>query len=48
MRALLRRLSVYLVAAFVALTFSFLLPRVVPGNPVAGGGIRLGKWINHS
>ena len=36
MRALLRRLSVYLVAAFVALTFSFLLPRVVPGNPVAG------------
>ena len=40
MRALLRRLSVYLVAAFVALTFSFLLPRVVPGNPVAGAVAR--------
>jgi len=36
MRALLRRLGVYLLAAWVAITVSFLLPRVVPGNPVAG------------
>ncbi len=36
MRALLRRLAVYLLAAWVAITVSFLLPRVVPGNPVAG------------
>ncbi len=35
MRALLRRLGVYVLAAWVALTVSFLLPRVVPGNPVA-------------
>ena len=36
MRALVRRLAVYLLAAWVAVTVSFLLPRVVPGNPVAG------------
>jgi peptide/nickel transport system permease protein len=36
LRALLRRLGVYLLAAWVAITVSFLLPRVVPGNPVAG------------
>ncbi|HVH65641.1 MAG TPA: ABC transporter permease [Candidatus Acidoferrum sp.] len=36
MRTLMRRLAVYLVAAWVAITVSFLLPRVVPGNPVAG------------
>src|ERR1700722_2070017 len=36
MRALVRRLAVYLLAAWVAITVSFLLPRVVPGNPVAG------------
>jgi peptide/nickel transport system permease protein len=40
MRALLRRLVVYLIAAWVALTVSFLLPRVVPGNPVAGAVAR--------
>jgi peptide/nickel transport system permease protein len=40
MRALLRRLGVYLLAAWVALTVSFLLPRVVPGNPVAGAVAR--------
>jgi len=39
-RALLRRLGVYLLAAWVALTVSFLLPRVVPGNPVAGAVAR--------
>src|SRR5207237_7513333 len=38
--ALLRRLGVYLLAAWVALTVSFLLPRVVPGNPVAGAVAR--------
>jgi peptide/nickel transport system permease protein len=32
---LLRRLGVYVLAAWVAITVSFLLPRVVPGNPVA-------------
>lgn len=40
MRVLLRRVGVYLVAAWVALTISFLLPRVVPGNPVAGAVAR--------
>ena len=40
MRALLRRLGVYLLAAWVALTVSFLLPRAVPGNPVAGAVAR--------
>jgi peptide/nickel transport system permease protein len=37
---LLRRLGVYLLAAWVALTVSFLLPRVVPGDPVAGAVAR--------
>ena len=35
MAALARRLAVYALAAWVAITVSFLLPRVVPGNPVA-------------
>jgi peptide/nickel transport system permease protein len=39
-QALLRRLGVYLLAAWVALTVSFLLPRAVPGNPVAGAVAR--------
>jgi peptide/nickel transport system permease protein len=46
MRALLRRLGVYLVAAWVALTLSFLLPRVVPGNPVAGAVARASQSGN--
>lgn len=40
MGALIRRLLVYLLAAWVAVTVSFLLPRVVPGNPVAGAVAR--------
>jgi peptide/nickel transport system permease protein len=36
MRALLRRLGFYLLAAWVAPTLAFLLPRLVPGDPVAG------------
>ncbi|MGD0448261.1 MAG: ABC transporter permease [Candidatus Dormibacteria bacterium] len=40
MRLLLRRLGFYAVAAWVAITFSFLLPRVVPGDPVAAAIIR--------
>src|SRR5436853_2094870 len=40
MRALVRRFGVYLLAAWVAVTVSFLLPRVVPGNPVAGAVAR--------
>ena len=40
MGAILRRLAVYLLAAWVAVTVSFLLPRVVPGNPVAGAVAR--------
>jgi peptide/nickel transport system permease protein len=40
MNAILRRLGVYLLAAWVAITVSFLLPRVVPGNPVAGAVAR--------
>ena len=34
MRLRLRRLSFYVIAAWVALTISFFLPRVMPGNPV--------------
>jgi peptide/nickel transport system permease protein len=40
MNAIVRRLGVYLLAAWVAITVSFLLPRVVPGNPVAGAVAR--------
>jgi peptide/nickel transport system permease protein len=40
MRAIIRRLAVYALAAWVALTVSFLLPRIVPGNPVAGAVAR--------
>src|SRR5579864_9640187 len=40
MRAIARRVVVYLLAAWVAITVSFLLPRVVPGNPVAGAVAR--------
>jgi peptide/nickel transport system permease protein len=35
MRALLRRLALYLAAAWVALTVNFFLPRLMPGDPVA-------------
>ena len=34
MRMLLRRLSLYVVTAWVAITVNFLLPRMMPGNPV--------------
>jgi peptide/nickel transport system permease protein len=44
--ALVRRLGVYLIAAWVALTISFLLPRVVPGNPVAGAVARASQSGN--
>ena len=46
MGALVRRLGVYLLAAWVALTVSFLLPRVVPGNPVAGAVARASQSGN--
>lgn len=46
MGALVRRLLVYLLAAWVALTVSFLLPRVVPGNPVAGAIARASQSGN--
>jgi peptide/nickel transport system permease protein len=46
MRAILRRLGVYLLAAWVAITVSFLLPRVVPGNPVAGAVARASQSGN--
>jgi peptide/nickel transport system permease protein len=35
MRVLARRLGFYVLAAWVALTVNFFLPRLVPGNPVA-------------
>jgi len=44
--AILRRLGVYLLAAWVAVTVSFLLPRVVPGNPVAGAVARASQSGN--
>jgi peptide/nickel transport system permease protein len=46
MGALVRRLLVYLLAAWVAITVSFLLPRVVPGNPVAGAIARASQSGN--
>ena len=46
MAQLIRRLAVYLLAAWVALTISFLLPRVVPGNPVAGAVARASQSGN--
>jgi peptide/nickel transport system permease protein len=46
MRALARRLAVYILAAWVAITVSFLLPRVVPGNPVAGAVARASQSGN--
>jgi peptide/nickel transport system permease protein len=46
MRAVARRLLVYLLAAWVAITVSFLLPRVVPGNPVAGAVARASQSGN--
>lgn len=46
MRAILRRLGVYILAAWVALTVSFLLPRVVPGNPVAAAVARASQSGN--
>ncbi len=36
MRFILRRIGFYIIAAWVAVTVSFFLPRMVPGNPVAG------------
>ena len=46
MAAILRRLAIYLLAAWVAITVSFLLPRVVPGNPVAGAVARASQSGN--
>jgi peptide/nickel transport system permease protein len=46
MRAIARRILVYLLAAWVAITVSFLLPRVVPGNPVAGAVARASQSGN--
>ena len=46
MAALARRLGVYLLAAWVAITVSFLLPRIVPGNPVAGAIARASQSGN--
>src|SRR3989442_15553966 len=46
MRAVLRRLGVSLLAAWVAITVSFLLPRVVPGTPVAGAVARASQSGN--
>ena len=46
MGVILRRLGVYLLAAWVAITVSFLLPRVVPGNPVAGAVARASQSGN--
>lgn len=36
MRVIIRRLGFYLLTAWVAITVNFALPRLVPGNPVAG------------
>src|ERR1700756_1559776 len=46
MRVVARRTLVYFLAAGVAVTVSFLLPRVVPGNPVAGAVARASQSGN--
>jgi peptide/nickel transport system permease protein len=46
MSVVIRRLGVYVLAAWVAITVSFLLPRVVPGNPVAGAVARASQSGN--
>jgi peptide/nickel transport system permease protein len=46
MGAIVRRLAVYVLAAWVAITVSFLLPRVVPGNPVASAVARASQSGN--
>src|SRR5205809_7036596 len=46
MGPLARRLVVYLLAAWVAITVSFLLPRVVPGYPVDGAVARASQSGN--
>jgi peptide/nickel transport system permease protein len=46
MSAVLRRLAVYILAAWVAITVSFLLPRLVPGNPVASAVARASQSGN--
>src|SRR5260370_21882790 len=46
MRASVRRRGVCLIAAWVALTVSFLLPRVVPGNRVGGAVARASQSGN--
>ena len=46
MGALVRRVGVYFVAGWVAITVSFLLPRIVPGNPVAGAVARASQSGN--
>ncbi|MGA8015064.1 MAG: ABC transporter permease [Candidatus Dormiibacterota bacterium] len=40
MRLLIRRFGFYIVAAWAALSFAFLIPRVIPGNPIAAAIIR--------
>ena len=35
MAFILRRLFFYIIAIFVAITFNFILPRLMPGDPVA-------------
>jgi peptide/nickel transport system permease protein len=40
-RLIARRVGFYLIAAWVAITVAFLLPRMVPGNPVAGALARV-------
>jgi len=45
MSALARKLAVYVVTAWVAITVNFLLPRLMPGNHPAAGhpaGLRRG------
>src|SRR4030081_2540453 len=46
MRTLISRLMDYSLAAWAALTLSFLLPPVVPGNPVAGAVARASESGN--
>ena len=36
MRWFIRRLAFYVFATWVALTLTFLLPRLMPGSPIAG------------
>src|ERR1700734_1941393 len=55
MIALARKIGVYVITAWVAITVNFLLPRLMPGNPIqtmigklqCGMGLHQGLWSQY-